>query len=95
MRLSQNGSNNSAYKFRALSMMNFPTLLFALGYQKDGNATYQDSKKRAVSYYLNFGYAYDDRYFAGCELPFGRFFRVRFGQAVYEYLVCGFGMEYS
>ena len=62
MRLSQNGSNNSAYKVQGFIDDEFSNPAFALGYQKDGNATYQDSKKRAVSYYLNFGYAYDDRY---------------------------------
>ena len=49
-------------KFRGFIDDEFSNPAFALGYQKDGNATYQDSKKRAVSYYLNFGYAYDDRY---------------------------------
>ncbi len=62
MRLSQNGAISSGYKVQGFIDDEFSNPAFALGYQQDGNASYQDSKKRAVSYYLNFGYAYDDRY---------------------------------
>ncbi|MCM1032046.1 MAG: SusC/RagA family TonB-linked outer membrane protein, partial [Oscillibacter sp.] len=62
MRFSQNGSNRSGYKVQGFIDDEFTNPAFALGYQKDGKATYVDSKKRAISYYLNFGYSYDDRY---------------------------------
>ena len=51
MRLSQNGSNNSAYKVQGFIDDEFSNPAFALGYQKDGKATYQDSKKRAVIFF--------------------------------------------
>lgn len=62
MRLSENGSISSGYKVQGFVDDQFSNPAFALGYQKDGKATYKDSKKRAISYYLNFGYSYNDRY---------------------------------
>lgn len=62
MRLSQKGSNYSVYRVQGFVDDEFSNPAFSLGYQDDGNATYQDSKNRAISYYLNFGYSYDDRY---------------------------------
>ena len=62
MRLSQNGSDKSGYKVQGFIDDEFSSPAFALGYQEDGKATYMDSKNRALSYYLNFGYSYDDRY---------------------------------
>ena len=68
MRLSQNGSDKSGYKVQGFIDDEFSSPAFALGYQEDGKATYMDSKNRALSYYLNFGYSYDDRYLADFSL---------------------------
>ena len=62
MRFSQKGADYSGYCVSGFIDDEFSNPAFSLGYQEDGNAIYQDSKNRAISYYLNFGYSYDDRY---------------------------------
>ena len=41
---------------------------FASGYPRGGKPTYQESVSRSVNGYLNFGYAFDDRYLADFNL---------------------------
>ena len=62
MRFTQNGSNQSEYEVQGFIDDEFSNPAFALGYQEDGKAVYTDAKNRSVSYYLNFGYSYNDRY---------------------------------
>ena len=62
MRFTQNSSNQSEYEVQGFIDDEFSNPAFALGYQEDGKAIYTDAKNRSLSYYLNFGYAYNDRY---------------------------------
>ena len=62
MRFTQNSSNQSEYEVQGFIDDEFSNPAFALGYQEDGKAVYTDAKNRSLSYYLNFGYAYNDRY---------------------------------
>jgi hypothetical protein len=61
-RLNENGSIDSRYNVAGFSDEKFANPAFALGYKEGSQVAYHDSKRRAASYYLNAGYAYDSRY---------------------------------
>lgn len=62
IRLTQNTSLSSVYGVEGFIDDEFSNPTFALGYKEGDKASYQSSERRTASYYLNAGYAYDNRY---------------------------------
>ena len=52
----------SGYRVLGFVDDDFANPAFAMGYPQGETSTYQDSKRRSASYYLNAGYGYDRRY---------------------------------
>ena len=61
MRFTQSTSNLNGYTMRGFIDDEFSNPSFAQEYNPD-KKVYQDVKKRTASYYVNLGYAYDNRY---------------------------------
>lgn len=55
-------SENNGYSVVGFPKGNYDTPAFANSYPENGRASYSDSKSRAMSVYLNGGYAFDSRY---------------------------------
>ncbi len=62
MRMEQNVRNQSAFGVSGFVDDEFSNPSFALGYKEGQRAGYQESKRRGASFFMNFGYAYDQRY---------------------------------
>lgn len=55
-------NTTNGYKANGFTEDQFGAPSFANGYPEGGKSTYTESKTRAASFYLNGGYAYDNRY---------------------------------
>jgi TonB-linked SusC/RagA family outer membrane protein len=62
MRLNQVSAVGSSYEVRGFTGEDFPNAAFAFGYSDTKRADYTESKRRSASYFLNTGYAFDERY---------------------------------
>jgi TonB-linked SusC/RagA family outer membrane protein len=62
MRMEQAISRESAYEVRGFIDDEFSNPNFALGYVAGQRADYQESKRRGASFFMNMGYAFDQRY---------------------------------
>jgi hypothetical protein len=62
MRLNQVSANSSAYTVTGFTGEEFPNASFAYGYSDSKRAGYNESMRRSASFFLNTGYAYDERY---------------------------------
>ncbi|WP_216823607.1 SusC/RagA family TonB-linked outer membrane protein [Niastella vici] len=68
MRLNQLSAITSSYEVRGFISDDFPNAAFAFGYSDNKQATYLESKRRSASYFLNTGYAFDERYLLDATL---------------------------
>jgi TonB-linked SusC/RagA family outer membrane protein len=62
LKFSENSSEYSAYQVRGFIDDEFCNPAFANGYPEGGKSSYLDSKRRAMSYYLNAGYSFESKY---------------------------------
>jgi len=62
LRFSQNSSIFSEYTVQGFIDDEFCNPSFALGYPEGSKPDYTESKRRALSYYMNGGYSYESRY---------------------------------
>jgi len=62
MRMEQNLKNQSAYQVRGFIDDEFSNPNFSLGYPAGQRPKYQEAKRRGASFFMNVGYAYDQRY---------------------------------
>lgn len=62
MQVSNSKNKSSGYKAWGYVDDRNVNPLFSIGYPTDEKPSYSNSQKRAASYYLNAGYAYDNRY---------------------------------
>jgi TonB-linked SusC/RagA family outer membrane protein len=62
MRLNQVASVASAFEVRGFVSDEFPNAAFAFGYSDSKRAVYRESTRRSASYFLNTGYAFDERF---------------------------------
>lgn len=62
MRVEQASGLQSAYEVRGFVDDNFSNPNFAYGYAQGEQSDYQESIRRGASFYMNTGYAYDQRY---------------------------------
>ena len=62
IRLNQVASTLSGYEVRGFIDDDFSNPAFAFGYPEGKTASYQEAKRRSASFFLNTGYAYDNRY---------------------------------
>ncbi|MEG2278040.1 MAG: SusC/RagA family TonB-linked outer membrane protein [Odoribacter sp.] len=53
---------NNGYSVEGFPEGNYDSPAFSKGYPENGKPTYYDSRSRSVSFYMNGGYSYDDRY---------------------------------
>ncbi|NGM66567.1 SusC/RagA family TonB-linked outer membrane protein [Sphingobacterium sp. SGR-19] len=67
-RMEQATRLQSTYQVRGFVDDEFSNPNFALAYPEGQRADYQDSKRRGASYFLNTGYAYDQRYLLDATL---------------------------
>lgn len=58
----QNNSSSESYTVTGFVDDEYPNPNAAAGYKAETTPTYSESTSRSASYYLNAGYAYDDRY---------------------------------
>lgn len=58
----------SAYEVQGFVDDDFTNPAFAFGYPEGKRATYQEARRRNASFFLNTGYAYDDRYLLDATL---------------------------
>lgn len=63
-RMEQASRLQSAYQVRGFIDDEFSNPNFALGYPEGQRADYLESKRRGASFFINMGYAYDQRYLA-------------------------------
>lgn len=68
MRLNQIASTGSAYEVRGFVGEDFPNAAFAFGYSDSRRASYQESIRRSASFFLNTGYAFDQRFLLDATL---------------------------
>lgn len=68
MRLNQVSSVSGSYEVRGFVGDDFPNASFAYDYSDVKRAGYLESKKRSASYFLNTGYAFDDRFLVDATL---------------------------
>ncbi|MFC3199742.1 SusC/RagA family TonB-linked outer membrane protein [Parapedobacter deserti] len=68
MRLEQAMRRQSAYQVRGFIDDEFSNPNFALGYPEGQRADYQESIRRGASFFINFGYAFDQRYLMDATL---------------------------
>lgn len=62
MRMEQNVRSQSSFGVSGFIDDEFSNPSFALGYKEGQRAGYLESKRRGASFFMNFGYAYDQRY---------------------------------
>ncbi len=62
VRLATNQSKSSAFVSRGFIDDRYSNPSFSTGYPEGGKPSYSNTEKRSASYYLNAGYAYDNRY---------------------------------
>jgi TonB-linked SusC/RagA family outer membrane protein len=62
MRMEQATKMQSAFEVQGFTDDEFANPNFALGYAEGKRADYQESKRRGASFFMNAGYAYDQRY---------------------------------
>ncbi|MBO9634790.1 MAG: SusC/RagA family TonB-linked outer membrane protein, partial [Chitinophagaceae bacterium] len=62
MRATQVSNVGSSYQVQGFISDEFPNAAFAFDYSSDKQATYRESIRRSASYFLNTGYAYDERF---------------------------------
>jgi TonB-linked SusC/RagA family outer membrane protein len=62
MRLNQVSAVTSSYEVRGFVSDEFPNAAFAFDYSDTRRAAYLQSKRRSASFFLNTGYAFDERY---------------------------------
>lgn len=60
--LREDKSGSESYTSTGFVDDEYPNPNASAGYKPDTRPTYTESKSRSASYYLNFGYSYDDRY---------------------------------
>ena len=75
--LSKETSNG--YKAIGFTEDAFGSPSFANGYPENGKSSYSESETRAASFYLNGGYAYDNRYLLDFNYPTKHFFMRKIG----------------
>ena len=68
IRLASSKSQSSGYESIGFIDDRYSTPSFSSGYPTGGKPSYFTSEKRSASYYLNAGYAYDDRYLLDVNL---------------------------
>lgn len=68
MRMEQNTTQQSAYQNRGFVDDEFSNPNFSLGYPEGKRADYQESKRRGASFFINTGYAYNQRYLIDATL---------------------------
>lgn len=68
MRLNQVSMDGSTFGVSGFVTDEFPNASFAYGYAAGGRAGYRESVRRSASYFLNTGYAYDQRYLLDATL---------------------------
>lgn len=68
MRMEQASRQQSAFQVRGFTDDEFSNPNFALGYPEGQRADYQESKRRGASFFMNTGYAYDQRYLVDATL---------------------------
>lgn len=68
MRLNQIASTGSAYEVRGFVGEDFSNAAFAFGYSDSRRASYQESIRRSASFFLNTGYAFDQRFLLDATL---------------------------
>lgn len=68
IRLASSKSQSSGYKSIGFIDDRYSNPSFSSGYPTGGKPSYFTSEKRSASYYLNAGYAYDDRYLLDVNL---------------------------
>lgn len=68
IRMEQNTTQQSAYQNRGFVDDEFSNPNFSLGYPEGKRADYQESKRRGASFFVNTGYAYDQRYLIDATL---------------------------
>jgi TonB-linked SusC/RagA family outer membrane protein len=62
MRMNQVAAVTSSYEVRGFTDDDFPNAAFAFGYSDTRRASYLESKRRSASFFLNTGYAFDQRF---------------------------------
>lgn len=62
MRMEQSIREESAFQVRGFVDDEFSNPNFALGYPEGQRADYSESKRRGASFFMNFGYGYDQRF---------------------------------
>lgn len=68
MRLNQIASVASSFEVRGFVSDEFPNAAFAFGYSDSKRAAYRESTRRSASYFLNTGYAFDERFLVDATL---------------------------
>ena len=68
MRLNEVTAVSSAFEVSGFTGDDFPNAAFAFGYSDTRQASNLDSKRRSASYFLNTGYAFDERYLLDATL---------------------------
>lgn len=68
MRLNQVASVGSSYEVRGFVSDDFPNPAFAFGYSESKRVAYRESTRRSASYFLNTGYAFDERFLIDATL---------------------------
>lgn len=68
MRMEQNMRSQSSFGVSGFIDDEFSNPNFALGYKEGQRAGYQESKRRGASFYMNMGYAFDQRYLIDATL---------------------------
>ncbi|TKC06395.1 SusC/RagA family TonB-linked outer membrane protein [Pedobacter frigoris] len=68
MRMEQNVRNQSSFGVSGFIDDEFSNPNFALGYKEGQRAGYQESKRRGASFFMNTGYAFDQRYLIDATL---------------------------
>lgn len=68
MRMEQNTRNQSTFGVTGFIDDEFSNPNFALGYKEGQRAGYLESKRRGASFFMNWGYAYDQRYLLDATL---------------------------
>ena len=62
IRLASNQAKSSGFVSRGFIDDRYSNPSFSTGYPSGGKPNYSNTEKRSASYYLNAGYAYDNRY---------------------------------
>ncbi|WP_295123215.1 SusC/RagA family TonB-linked outer membrane protein [uncultured Chitinophaga sp.] len=68
MRLNQVSADASGFAVSGFVSDEFPNASFGFGYMEGSRATYRQSVRRSASYFLNTGYAFDERFLLDATL---------------------------